>query len=246
MKYGMPSLVEFNSIDENITFAKENNLDFIELNMDLPYCSNMQEKELLNKSIEFTMHVSEEINIGELNEYLLDSYLNEAIRQIKLGISNNIKKYTIHFSSGVYFTLPTGKFFLNEKFKEIYIRNITKSFTKLNDLALKNNIEINFENTKIENFTKEAINLINNYQGLGFTLDIGHNEKNGNKAYPLFKEINKIRHIHMHDYDGKTDHLSIGNGQIDFKKYQEELNKCYVVIEIKTSDELQTSLNKLK
>ena len=38
MKYGMPTLVEFTSILDNVNLAKSNNLDFIELNMDLPYC----------------------------------------------------------------------------------------------------------------------------------------------------------------------------------------------------------------
>ena len=47
MKYGMPTLVEFDSILENVKFAKENNLDFIELNMDLPYCFNIKENETI-------------------------------------------------------------------------------------------------------------------------------------------------------------------------------------------------------
>lgn len=38
MKYGIPILAEFNSIEENVKYAKENNLDFIEINMDLLYC----------------------------------------------------------------------------------------------------------------------------------------------------------------------------------------------------------------
>ena len=93
---------------------------------------------------------------------------------------------------------------------------------------------------------QKAINLINNFSNLGFTLDIGHNEKNKNLAYPILKETNKIRHIHMHDYDGKSDHLEIGKGLIDFKNYQEIINKCYVVIEVKEKQELISSIKKLK
>ena len=50
----------------------------------------------------------------------------------------------------------------------------------------------------------------------------------------------------MHDYDGKSDHLEIGKGLIDFKNYQEIINKCYVVIEVKEKQELISSIKKLK
>lgn len=91
--------------------------------MDLPYCLNIDNDDLKKYNIEFTMHISEKVNIASLNEHLRISNLNEAIRQIKLGIKNNIKKYTLHIDSEVYFTLPTGKFFLNKNTKK-YILDI--------------------------------------------------------------------------------------------------------------------------
>ena len=246
MIYGMPTLVEFDTIKDNVIFAKKNNLKFIELNMDLPYCHNINNNELNDYDIEFTMHLSEKLNLGELNNNLRIAYLNEAIRQIELGIKNNIKKYNIHIESGVYFTLPNGKFFLNQKYKDIYEENFNESCKTLNKIAKDNNIEINFENTKIQPFTITAIEIINKYDYLGFTLDIGHNEKNGNKAYPLFNQNNKVRHIHLHDYNGKSDHLTIGQGIIDFNKYKNILNNNYIVIEVKETSELIESINNLK
>ena len=246
MKYGMPTLLEFTSIEENINFAKENNLDFIELNMNLPYCFNLAENSLTKYNYLFTMHISEELNIGELNENIRKKYLEEIIRQINLGISNNIKKYTIHLNSGIYFTLPNGKSFLNNKYLDLYKEQIQKSADELNKIATENNININFENTKIEEFTKVAINIIKDYSNLGFTLDIGHNEKNKNLAYPLFVKTNKIKHIHMHDYDLKNDHLPLGKGQIDFSKYTDVLKNNYVVIEIKETKELLESIDYIK
>ena len=242
MKYGMPTLVEFDSILENVKFAKENNLNFIELNMDLPYCFNIKENELLNYDIEFTMHLSEKLNFAELNDSFRKLYLKEAIRQIEIGINNNIKKYNLHIDSGIYFTLPNQKFFLNEKYIDIYKNNLDESCKELNKLAKHYNIEINFENTKIQSFTKIAVDVISKYKYLGFTLDIGHNEKNKNKAYPLFINTNKIRHIHMHDYDGTSDHLALGTGIIDFSKYNNILKNNYIVIEVKESNDLLESI----
>ena len=243
MKYGMPCLLEFNTILENVELAKDNGLDFVELNMDLPYCQNINNISKYNFC--FTMHLSEKLNLAELNNHLRKSYLDEAIRQINLGIKNEIKRYSIHIDSGIYFTLPEGKVYLNEKYIDIYKDNFDKSCKLLNKIANNHNIYINFENTKIHNFTKEAINIIKKYDNLGFTLDIGHNEKNENKAYPLFLKTNKIRHIHLHDYDGKKDHLTIGKGTINISKYKNVLNNNYVVIEVKKKKELIDSINYL-
>ena len=161
MKYGMPSLVEFNTIEENILFAKKNSLSFIELNMDLPYCQ--KNLNLSKYNFDFTMHLSEELNVAELNNNLCKAYLKESIRQIRLGIKNGIKRYTIHLDSGVYFTLPNRKFYLNEKYIDIYQKNLENSCKILNDLAKNNNIMINFENTKIHDFTNLAIKIIMKY-----------------------------------------------------------------------------------
>ncbi len=246
MKYGMPTLMEFDNILENVQFAQDNNLDFIELNMDLPYNLEIDKIDLKKYKMEFTMHLSEKLNVADLNDFMRKNYLKEAIRQIKLGIKNNIKKYNLHIDSGVYFTLPDGKFFLNEKYLKLYCQELNKSCRVLNKLAQEYNIEINFENTKIYSFTYEAIKIINKYKYLGFTLDIGHNEKNGNKAYPIFKETNKIRHIHLHDYDDKSDHLEIGKGNIDFNLYNDVLKNNYIVIEVKLKNELANSIKKVK
>ncbi len=245
MKFGMPTLIEFDSISANVQFAKDNNLDFIELNMDLPYNLEIDKIDLKKYNIEFTMHLSEKLNVAYLNNYMRKNYLKEAIRQIKLGIKNNIKKYNIHIDSGVYFTLPTKKFYLNEKYLKLYCKELNKSCKTLNKLAKDNNIEINFENTKIHSFTYEAIKIINKYECLGFTLDIGHNEKNGNKAYPDFKDTNKIRHIHLHDFDGKSNHLEIGKGNINFNLYKDVIKNNCVVIEVKLKDELENSIKKV-
>ena len=38
MKVGMPLLYELKSVEENIELAKKLNLDFVELNLNYPYC----------------------------------------------------------------------------------------------------------------------------------------------------------------------------------------------------------------
>ena len=62
--FGMPTLIELNSIKENVELCKELNLNFIELNMNMPYCTILGYNE--NDT-----SVKVELNdfISELNEY---------------------------------------------------------------------------------------------------------------------------------------------------------------------------------
>ena len=50
----------------------------------------------------------------------------------------------------------------------------------------------------------------------------------------------------MHDTDGKSDHLAIGTGNIDFSKYRDLLEANYVVIEVKIKEELLASIETIK
>ena len=44
----------------------------------------------------------------------------------------------------------------------------------------------------------------------------------------------------------KKDHLTVGQGIINFKKYKNVFDNNYVVIEIKVEDELKNSINYLQ
>ena len=54
----MPILVELHSLEENVKLAQELNLDFIELNLDIPYCFLESLDNTLLDSNAFTIHLS--------------------------------------------------------------------------------------------------------------------------------------------------------------------------------------------
>ena len=129
MNLGMPTLVEFSSIEENIDLCNKLDLDFIELNIDLPYCmpnNNVNWKEIKkNSNIDFTVHLSEKLEVGEIYE----DARKKQIEIIKNTINYynkeaNIKKYNMHLDRGVYFNLPEGKIY-------IFLRNIKKNMKLL-------------------------------------------------------------------------------------------------------------------
>ena len=245
----MPILVEFHSSSENIDLCKKLNLDFIELNLDIPYCfiDRLDTNSLKNNN--FTIHLSEKFDVGELNNSLRNFYLNEIEKIISFGIKYNIFKYNLHLDPGIHFSLPNKKIFIYEEYIDDYLRAYEDSCNILSKLANKYNATILFENVKVESYTLKVIDIIEKYDNLFFTLDLGHNIRYGNLAKEKFMEYsNKIKHIHLHDFNGSKDHQELFTGLLNVK---EELNFCKqhnldVLIEVKRKEELINSVNKLR
>ena len=244
----MPILVEFHSLEENLKLFQKLNLDFIELNLDIPYCFPENIETALLDSNAFTIHLSEKIDVGELNDALRKFYLNEIERIISFGTKHNILKYNIHLDPGIHFSLPDKKIFIYEEYLSDYLNAYKNSCDTLSKIANKYNATILFENVKIESYTLKAIEVISNYENLFFTLDLGHNIRYGNIAKEQFlKYESKIKHIHLHDFNGSKDHQELFTGILDIKK---ELDFCDkhnldVLIEVKRKEELINSVNKL-
>lgn len=245
----MPILVEFHSLSENIDLCKKLNLDFIELNLDIPYCfiDRLDTNSLKNNN--FTIHLSEKFDVGELNNSLRNFYLNEIEKIISFGTKYNIFKYNLHLDPGIHFSLPNKKIFIYEEYIDDYLRAYEDSCNILSKIANKYNATILFENVKVESYTLKVIDLIAKYDNLFFTLDLGHNIRYGNLAKEKFMEYsNKIKHIHLHDFNGSKDHQELFTGLLNVK---EELNFCKqhnldVLIEVKRKEELINSVNKLR
>ena len=245
----MPILVEFHSLSENIDLCKKLNLDFIELNLDIPYCfiDRLDTNSLKNNN--FTIHLSEKFDVGELNNSLRNFYLNEIEKIISFGIKYNIFKYNLHLDPGIHFSLPNKKIFIYEEYIDDYLRAYEDSCNILSKIANKYNATILFENVKVESYTLKVIDIIAKYDNLFFTLDLGHNIRYGNLAKEKFMEYsNKIKHIHLHDFNGSKDHQELFTGLLNVK---EELNFCKqhnldVLIEVKRKEELINSVNKLR
>lgn len=252
MKFGMPTLFEFNSIQENLEFCRKQGLDFLELNMDLPYClpENIDVEAVKKYNIEITVHLSEKLEIGEINEDTRVSALRIAKSQMEFFIKNlNVKKFNIHIDRGVYFNIDGKKNYIFEKFKTLYDRSVTKSMQELSEFAVRNNIEICFENVSVSNPVLDSFAKVKNYKGLYYTLDVGHDERNNNTMSQYFMQDEQmIHHMHLHDTDGNKDHFELGTGIIDKKKFLDMARRLgiYVVIEVKSSSALINSLNYLK
>lgn len=251
MKFGMPTMIEYNTIEENVKLAKRLNLSFVELNMDLPYCilSDKLKDFAREYDIEFTIHLSEKLDVGELDNDIRNAYLKKIEAIVERGVQLNIKKYNLHLDPGIHFSLPNKKIFIYEKYLDEYKKSLKDSCAFLNELGKKFGAQIMFENLKLPDYLKEGFKIVGTFNNLFFTLDMGHDLKNNSNAEEFFLGFNNgINHIHIHDFNGKSDHMALGTGVMNIKKKILLIKKLdvYAVIEVKQEMELVESVNYLK
>ena len=224
LQFGMPTLIELNSIRENAELCKELGLHFVELNMNMPYCtilgcsdknnSDVENfiKELTNLKNEFgiyfTIHIDENFNFADFNSYVKEAYYQTMKSVIENAKKINCPILNMHINHGIYFTLPTEKVFLFKKYNQNYMNDVLE-FSSLCQNEIENNVEnenqilpkVVIENTDgWKDFEKVAINKFLENSNFGLTLDIGHSESIGNIDEELILENkNKLFHFHIHD-----------------------------------------------
>ena len=95
IQYGMPTLIENRTLQENIDLCSRLGLRFIELNMNFPeyQVDRLEETgRLLDAAdaagIYFTVHLDENLNIADFNRLVTDAYL-ETVRRTIERLSGN-------------------------------------------------------------------------------------------------------------------------------------------------------------
>lgn len=270
LHFGMPTLIELNSLKENVELCKKLKLNFIELNMNIPLFSvlgiedenNFELKKIIEElnfyqkefGIYFTIHLDENFNFADSNIYIKNAYLKTLKAVIKNSKKINCPIINMHLNKGIYFTLPTEKVFLFEKYKEEFNNSLEEFIKFCNCEISDSNIFISIENTDgWTDFEKKSIEKILMNKNFSLTFDIGHSQAIGNIDQDfILKNKSKLKHFHIHDGtlpNATTkqfckNHLQLGTGNINLKEkiYLAKETNSRCVIETKTVESLVESV----
>lgn len=253
MDFGMPTLIECETIYENIQLCKKLGLDFIELNMNLP---EYQIEELENVSkyqelaqeyaIYFTIHLDENLNIADFNHAVAESYMNTVKRSIAVAKKIKVPILNMHMNHGVHFTLPDRKVELFHKYFEEYQRKFKQFIAMCETEIGGSDIKICIENTNgFREYERKVIEDMLSSPVFALTWDIGHSHAVDNIDEKfIMKYENRLAHFHIHDAKDNKDHLILGTGEInlDQRIKTAKRNHCRCVVETKTVAALEESI----
>ncbi|NLL94296.1 MAG: sugar phosphate isomerase/epimerase [Thermoplasmatales archaeon] len=155
-----------------------------------------------------------DINIASLNERIREASVMELILTMDIAQYLGVRTVTIH--PGI---TPLAMIGPNEK----AVAAARKSLRTLDRVGADYGIDVALEN--MPNFpfmlgkTVEELSELLDGTDLGVCFDIGHANTVGDPAEMVKPFLDRLVNVHIHDNRGETDeHLTIGDGNVDFKK----------------------------
>jgi sugar phosphate isomerase/epimerase len=253
----MPALIEYSSLEVNVALCSRLGFDFIELNMNMPYSfpENLPPEKIREAAakygIEFTMHAHDEVDLASFHESVREGHIKRCAQALEWCAESGAKLFNLHINPGVYFTLPDRRVWIFDQYRDRFKETLVESMAYLIDLGKSNGVTVCAENSSNFQlpFITEALEDLVKLDGFHITWDTGHDAKVAYAERPvLMRHKDHIAHMHLHDYDGKSDHQVLMSGEIDVPgmlKFARE-RKARVLIETKTALSLQQSMERLR
>ena len=253
LKFGAPTMVEMENLEQGAEVCRSFNLDFLELNINFPqYLLEKLNVEQLQKlaaenGIFYTLHLDDEMSIADFNPYIAEGYCKTVYDAIELSKKLGIQRLNMHLSRGAKYTLPDRVIYFFEAYEQDYFARIREFRDECEKRIGKADITICLENTAgFLPFQRKAVEILLESPVFGLTFDIGHNFCAGDmdEAF-ILSHADRLKHFHIHDcLAEKKDHRTLGTGVLDVKRYlslAENLG-CTAVVETKTVESLKESM----
>lgn len=266
MQFGMPTLIENKTLEDNAALCSSLGLKFIELNMNFPeyQVDQLEKTEHLIKLAEregiyYTIHLDENLNIADFNHLVSEAYLETVRRSVlvakkllflrdRFGDSSQPFILNMHMNHGIYITLPDQKVRMYDRDFDTYMEAFAVFRARCEDWIGDTDVMIAVENTDgYLDYEKEAIDFLLKSPKFGLTWDIGHSKETGEKDVPfILDHQDHLFHFHIHDGSEKPpkNHLALGDGEIDIldRLALAESRNARCVLETKTVEALKKSV----
>ena len=270
MQFGMPTLIENHTLEENAALCEAMGLRFIELNMNFPeyQVDRLEQTNELVRIAEqhhlyYTVHLDENLNIADFNPLVTKAYLETVRRTIlaakallplrdRYGDPAQPLTLNMHMHHGIYITLPDRKVQMYERNFETYMQSFAVFRSLCEEWIGDSSIMMAVENTDgFRDYEKKMIAYLLESKKFGLTWDIGHSKaiREADVSF-LMEHQDKLIHFHIHDgtETPPRNHLALGDGEIDLyarlKLAAERNARC--VLETKTISALKQSVRWLR
>lgn len=250
MRFGIPSLLQFNSLEDHLKLASEYGFDFLEIALYYPWFQT--DRLDVGKALElgkqygvgFSFHVDEQ-NPFSYSRETRNAAFNTFEKIFGFSQALGVKTITMHLSDGVYSAVNGVKKYIDEVCIDEYMEYVDR----FSDFCERNldgsETFVCIENTHgYKDFHKKAIDHMLEKSCFGLTFDIGHSYKAGGLDEKfIVSRFDRIQHFHIHDVNEKANHFALGDGVLDIAKYLDMARQrdCSTVIEVKEASSIVRS-----
>lgn len=255
MKLGMPTFIDFNTVEDHLLFGRDNGFEFFELAFYYPWTqSDSLDLNKLSKfkeqyKTDFTLH------LGDIDPFSFSPEIRKAGYDTVYYMLNVVsacgaKILNMHLNPGGYSSIRGAKYYIYDHFKDVYFENVKKFMETFSCELEKRGCIFCIENTKgFQGFQKESIEILLQDKNFGLTFDIGHSYKSGSSDEDfILSHLPSVKHFHIHDVTSEANHIALGQGLLDIDRYLNLASdlEASALIEVKSPDCLIQSAKYLR
>jgi sugar phosphate isomerase/epimerase len=254
--FGIPALIEYHELGPNLDLCQDLKVGFLELNMNMPYSfpeklDPLQLRSAADNGLRLSMHLHDELDLGSLHPTVRQGHLTRCAETLRWAAENGLWLLNLHLNPGVYFTLPDRKIWVYGRYLEQYKAALLDSLAFLSEEASALGIRLCLENTGHLSlpFMREAVESVLHLRSVGLCWDIGHDARSGYREEEfMLKHLDKVWHMHFHDYNGSSDHQLPFTGTMDCPRYLKlaEERDMSVLVEVKTEKAVREAVSTLR
>jgi sugar phosphate isomerase/epimerase len=232
-RFGYAATSAQGGLEEAVDFAVHNRFRWVELSLNLPeffpeaMSPGMWARagaQAGSRGIRLTAHAPEDISLIHLHEPVRRAGL-ERIKEIMDWCRRvEVERLTVHIGTSVYFTLPDQRQYLHQVYPHRFRQILHDSLCELRDYA-DNRVRLCIENVQYFGplVVQEVLTQLLPQGGLCLTWDWGHSHGDPEQEAFMLAHRQYIRNCHVHDHNGRQDHLVVGDGRMDFPFYIQQV-----------------------
>lgn len=249
--------------EEAVAKAVEWKLDALELNLNRTeyFPENFDSKKRAaikaaagRSRIHLLLHAPDDVNLLSRHQNIRLAGVERIKEMLAFGRDLGAAYFTLHTGKVALVATGSGRIkIMQHPTLKPLAENFRDSALRLLDFA-DGKLEMGFENTNhFEGFFEEVIADLLEQTPLKLTWDIGHAfaetpEKVDQTLRFFFTHLSRVKAVHLHDRDGKTDHLPVGCGTIPWRRFGEVLqsDSIFKIVEVKDTNAIENSLDFLR
>ncbi len=245
-RFGYGAALHEKSAADSIDFAASLGLGAVELSLNLPVFFPEAHSPAFRRFIRqvasdhgvtLTLHAPEDLSLLSLQKCVRAASLVRLKEAVDFAADIGARRVTMHLGNAVFFTMPDGtKHSLLDDYPDDYRAGMEACLGQLRDHAAGGPL-VCVENDPQYNhaLVREVLREVLGEGGLYLTWDLGHSYGRPAQLDFMREHAALVRNCHVHDHDGRSDHLVPGSGRNDLAGYLKLLsrNDTHFIFEVR-------------
>lgn len=251
--FGMPTLIELDTLEDTCALCRRLGLRFVELNMSFPqYQPERMDLAALRALKEkygvfYTIHMDESLDPCSVNPGIARVYTETALKTVELAKALEIPTLNMHLLRSIFVTLPDRRTYVYAENEALYLDALRRFRDSMTEAIGAAPLRFCVENTDGYDlpFLRRGVDALLESPAFMLTFDIGHDHAINSIDEPfILQRGERLIHMHMHDAMGTRVHQALGDGEMDIPRFLAlaQAHSCRVVLETKTVDALERSV----